>query len=199
MKGNHKGSWQAPEAAEFEATVLPFRGDLSRAALRLTQSLHSAEDLVQETFIHAFQGFGRFQKGTNLRAWLMRILLNLFISQYRHQKRSVPTVSLEGLLEELERAEDASDLLIDLQESPEEKVLSQVMDYEVQKALEKLPEPFREAVILCDLDGHSYAEAAAMLKVPVGTIRSRLFRGREMLRRLLADYARKRRLVPRLR
>ncbi|MCS7223418.1 MAG: sigma-70 family RNA polymerase sigma factor [Armatimonadetes bacterium] len=192
---NNRAYWQAPDPREFEATVLPLREELRRAALRLTQSYHSAEDLVQETLVHAYQGFPRFQKGTNLKAWLMRILLNLFISQYRHQKRSVPTVSLEGLLEELELAEDATGLLEDLHESPEEKVLSRIMDHEVQKALAQVPEVFRELVLLCDVEGLSYAEAAERLKVPVGTIRSRLFRGREMLRRLLSDYARKRRLI----
>jgi RNA polymerase sigma-70 factor (ECF subfamily) len=175
---------------------LPLRDELRRVALRLTQSPESAEDLVQETLLHAFQGFGRFRRGTNLRAWLMRILLNLFISHYRHQQRSVPTISLEGLLEELEMAEEEAGLLVDESAvSPEDALLARVLDEEVERALEKLPDAFREAVILCDLQGLSYAEAAQQLGVPIGTVRSRLSRGREILRRLLWDYARKRRWV----
>lgn len=198
MSRHHQALWQAPQldpVAEFEATVLPLREELQKAALRLTHSPDSAEDLVQETLLHAFQGFAKFRRGTNLRAWLMRILLNLFISHYRHQQRCVPTVSLEGFLEELELADDGTELLMDESISPEEAVLAKVMDEEVQHALRRLPEPFREVVLLCDLEGLSYAEAAYALKVPIGTIRSRLFRGRELLRRWLWDYAKKRRLV----
>jgi RNA polymerase sigma-70 factor (ECF subfamily) len=126
----------------------------------------------------------------------MRILLNLFISHYRHQQRSVPTISLEGLLEELEMAEEEAGLLVDESAiSPEDALLARVLDEEVERALEKLPDAFREAVILCDLQGLSYAEAAQQLGVPIGTVRSRLSRGREILRRLLWDYARKRRWV----
>jgi RNA polymerase sigma-70 factor (ECF subfamily) len=198
MARTHLASWlSSPDsAAEFEAAVLPLRDELRRVALRLTQSPESAEDLVQETLLHAFQGFGRFRRGTNLRAWLMRILLNLFISHYRHQQRSVPTISLEGLLEELEMAEEEVGLLVDESAiSPEDALLARVLDEEVERALEKLPDAFREAVILCDLQGLSYAEAAQQLGVPIGTVRSRLSRGREILRRLLWDYARKRRWV----
>ncbi|MDT7896534.1 MAG: sigma-70 family RNA polymerase sigma factor [Armatimonadota bacterium] len=198
MARTHLASWlSSPDsAAEFEAAVLPLRDELRRVALRLTQSPESAEDLVQETLLHAFQGFGRFRRGTNLRAWLMRILLNLFISHYRHQQRSVPTISLEGLLEELEMAEEEAGLLVDESAiSPEDALLARVLDEEVERALEKLPDAFREAVILCDLQGLSYAEAAQQMGVPIGTVRSRLSRGREILRRLLWDYARKRRWV----
>jgi RNA polymerase sigma-70 factor (ECF subfamily) len=198
MARTHLASWlSSPDsAAEFEAAVLPLRDELRRVALRLTQSPESAEDLVQETLLHAFQGFGRFRRGTNLRAWLMRILLNLFISHYRHQQRSVPTISLEGLLEELEMAEEEAGLLVDESAiSPEDALLARVLDEEVERALEKLPDAFREAVILCDLQGLSYAEAAQQLGVPIGTVRSRLSRGREILRQLLWDYARKRRWV----
>jgi RNA polymerase sigma-70 factor (ECF subfamily) len=163
--------------------------------LRLTHSPESAEDLVQETLMHAYRGFGQFKRGTNLKGWLMRIMLNLFISHYRHQKRTVPTVSLEGLLEELELAEENADLLLDEAISPEEIVMAQVMDDEVAKALEQLPDNFREIVILCDIEGLSYAEAAEALGIPIGTVRSRLSRARETLRRLLWDYAKKRRLI----
>jgi len=198
MARNHLASWQAPQqdlVAEFEAAVLPLRDELKKAALRLTHSPESAEDLVQETLMHAYRGFGQFKRGTNLKGWLMRIMLNLFISHYRHQKRTVPTVSLEGLLEELELAEENADLLLDEAISPEEIVMAQVMDDEVAKALEQLPDNFREIVILCDIEGLSYAEAAEALGIPIGTVRSRLSRARETLRRLLWDYAKKRRLI----
>ena len=198
MNRNHSVLLQAPQhdlVSEFEAAVLPLRDELRKAALKLTHSLESAEDLVQETLLHAFRGFGQFKQGTNLKAWLMRIMFNLFISHYRHQQRTVQTVSLEGLLEELELAEENSDLLLDEAVSPEEIVMAKVMDDEVAKALEQLPEPFREVVILCDIEGLSYAEVAQALGIPVGTVRSRLSRARETLRRLLWDYAKKRRLI----
>lgn len=201
MARNHSLSLahlQAPErdlVAEFEETVLPLRNELRKAALRLTKSSDSAEDLVQDTLVHAFQGFSRFKCGTNLKAWLMRIMLNLFISQYREQKRTVPTVSLEGLLEELALGEECAELLTDEAISPEDIVMSRAMDEEVAKALQKLPEPFREVVILCDLEGLSYAETAQALGIPIGTVRSRLSRAREMLRQLLWNYAKSRRLI----
>lgn len=175
---------------------MPLRDELLRVALRLTQSPESAEDLVQETLLHAFQGFAHFRRGTNLRAWLMRILFNLFISHYRHQRRSISTVSLEELLEEWGVAEEETGLLVDESAvSPEDILLARVLDEEVERALLQLPEPFRKVIVLCDLQGLSYAEAAQQLGVPIGTVRSRLFRGREILRRLLWDYARKRRWV----
>jgi RNA polymerase sigma-70 factor (ECF subfamily) len=198
MARNNLASWRAPQqdlVAEFEATVLPLREELRKAALRLTHSPESAEDLVQETLMHAYRGFGHFKRGTNLKGWLMRIMLNLFISHYRHQQRTVLTVSLEGLLEELELAEENTDLLLDEAISPEEVVMARVMDDEVAKALEQLPDNFREIVILCDIEGLSYAEAAEALGIPIGTVRSRLSRARETLRRLLWDYAKKRRLI----
>lgn len=198
MNRNHSASLHAPKsdlAFEFEAAVLPLREELRKAALKLTHSLESAEDLVQETLVHAYRGFSQFKRGTNLKAWLMRIMLNLFISHYRHQQRTIQTISLEGLLEELELTEEGSNFLLDESVSPEEIVMSRVMDDEVAKALEKLPEPFREVVILCDIEGLSYAEAAETLGIPIGTVRSRLSRARETLRQLLWEYAKKRRLI----
>ncbi|MCS7185318.1 MAG: sigma-70 family RNA polymerase sigma factor [Armatimonadota bacterium] len=198
MNRNHSSLLQAPQpdpVSEFEAAVLPLRNELRKAALKLTRSSESAEDLVQETLLHAYRGFAQFKRGTNLKAWLMRIMLNLFISHYRHQQRTVATVSLEGLLEELELTEENSDLLLDEAVSPEEIVMAKVMDDEVATALERLPEPFREVVVLCDIEGLSYAEAAQALGIPIGTVRSRLSRAREALRRLLWDYAKKRRLI----
>lgn len=181
--------------AKFEETVLPLRNELFRVALHLTRSPESAEDLVQETLMHAYQGFARFKPGTNLKGWLMKILRNLFISHYRHQRRTVATVSLEGLLEDLELAEESFDLLFDEAVSPEEVIMARMMDEEVESAMRKLPEPFREVVLLCDVEGLSYAETAQVLGIPIGTVRSRLSRAREMLRRLLWDYAKKKRLI----
>lgn len=198
MKRNHLASLRALETnlvSEFEAVVLPLRDELKKAALKLTHSPESAEDLVQETLLHAYRGFSRFKQGTNLKAWLMRIMLNLFISHYRHQKRTVEMVSLEGLLEGLELAEENSELLLDEAISPEEALMAKVMDDEVAKALESLPEPFREVVILCDIEGLSYAEAAQALGIPIGTVRSRLSRARETLRRLLWEHAKRKRLI----
>ncbi|MGQ9461835.1 MAG: sigma-70 family RNA polymerase sigma factor [Candidatus Fervidibacter sp.] len=181
--------------AEFEEQVLPLRDELWKTAIRLTRSPDFAEDLVQETLIHAYRGFSRFKRGTNLKGWLMRILLNLFVNHYRHQQRSVQMISLEGLLEEMELEEENADFLLDDSVSPEEIVLARVVDEEVENALKRLPDQFREVVILCDLEGLSYAEAAQALGIPIGTVRSRLSRAREILRQWLWDYAKKRRLI----
>ena len=174
----------------FEEEALPFLGQLYGAALRLTRNPADAEDLVQQTFMRAYAAFEQFQSGTNLKAWLYKILQNTFISGYRKQQRQPKTVSAEV-------SEDFSlyDRLADEGGSPETEVLERIPDSEVKAALESLPEQFRTAVLLADVEGFSYQEIADITDVSIGTVMSRLHRGRKALQRALWDYARERGLV----
>ncbi len=168
---------------------MPFLGQLYGAALRLTRNPADAEDLVQQTFMRAYAAFEQFESGTNLRAWLYKILQNTFISAYRKQQRQPKTVSAEV-------SEDFS-LYDQLAEggSAETEVLERIPDSEVKAALESLPEQFRTAVLLADVEGFSYQEIADITDVSIGTVMSRLHRGRKALQRALWDYARERGLV----
>lgn len=173
----------------FEEEAMPFLGQLYGAALRLTRNPADAEDLVQQTFMRAYAAFEQFESGTNLRAWLYKILQNTFISAYRKQQRQPKTVSAEV-------SEDFS-LYDQLAEggSAETEVLERIPDSEVKAALESLPEQFRTAVLLADVEGFSYQEIADITDVSIGTVMSRLHRGRKALQRALWDYARERGLV----
>lgn len=177
-------------ADRFEAEALPLAPQLYSAALRLTRNPSDAEDLLQQTFLRAFQAFDRFERGTNLRAWLFKILTNTFISDYRKRQRQPKTVSAD-------ENEDFSlyDRLVEEHLSPEAQVLENLPDEEVKRALEGLPEQFRTAVLLADVQGFSYQEIADMMEVPIGTVMSRLHRGRKQLQRALWEYARTHGLV----
>lgn len=184
------------EAAElrerFESEALPLAEGMYGAALRLTRNPADAEDLLQETFLKAFRAFGQFASGTNLRAWLYRILTNTYISKYRHARREPVTVSADG-------TEDFSlyDQLADTGagSSPEQELLDKLLDEEVKGALDGLPDQFRVAVLLADVEGFSYKEIADITGVSIGTVMSRLHRGRKALQRALWEYARERGLV----
>lgn len=179
------------DRARFEALVGGHLDGLYGSALRLTRSRTTAEDLVQDTFLKAWRSFRTFQAGTNARAWLYKILMNAYIDGYRRSSRLPEEVDQEGIsdfylyakAQESEEYRKAGD--------PEEILLSQVMDADVKDALEQVPEPFRAAVILADLEEFSYKEIAEILDIPVGTVMSRLYRGRRHLQRLLWDYARR--------
>jgi RNA polymerase sigma-70 factor (ECF subfamily) len=172
---------------EFERVALPHLSHLYTAAFYLTKDKAEAEDLVQETYLRAFRFFDKFEPGTNCKAWLLSILRNLFINRYR-QKRQRPEMvdwekideAYESILEHHERAEKGS---------PEEIFFSQLMDHEVEQALKELPEEFRTAIILVDIEELSYEEAAKVMECAIGTIRSRVSRGRRMLQVALKDYA----------
>jgi RNA polymerase sigma-70 factor, ECF subfamily len=176
----------------FERDVLPLLPNLYSAALRLTRNPSDAEDLVQEAYLRAYRGFAGFQEGTNLRAWMYRILTNTFINSYRKKQRQPQTVSDEDiedwyLYDRLgESAAEAS---------AETSVLERIPDEDVQKALEALPEQFRMAVWLADVEGFSYKEIAEILDVPIGTVMSRLHRGRKSLQKALWETVRERGLV----
>jgi RNA polymerase sigma-70 factor (ECF subfamily) len=174
----------------FETDALPYLSQLYGAALRLTRNPADAEELVQETFLRAYRAFDQFEQGTNLKAWLYKILTNTFISSYRKKQREPQTVSAEA-------NEEFSlyDRLVEANVSPEAELLDRIPDEEVKAALEAIPEQFRTAVLLADVEGFSYQEIADITGVAIGTVMSRLHRGRKALQRALWDYARERGLV----
>ena len=176
----------------FETEALPLLDGMYGAALRLTRNPADAEDLVQETYLKAYRGFGGFQEGTNLKAWLYRIMMNSYISSYRKAKRSPQTVPTD----DVEPFSYVRSVLDDGGKTPETEVLEGIPDEEVKAALEELPEQFRMAVLLADVEGFSYKEIADIMEVPIGTVMSRLHRGRKQLQKRLWEFARDRGLLP---
>jgi RNA polymerase sigma-70 factor, ECF subfamily len=179
--------------ARFERDALPFLDQLYAAAMRMTRNPADAEDLVQETFVKAFAAFHQFQAGTNLKAWLYRILTNTFINTYRKRQRQ-PQQSASETIEDWQLAAAESHTSTGLR-SAEMEALDHLPDSDVKEALQRLPEDFRLAVYLADVEGFSYKEIADIMGTPIGTVMSRLHRGRRGLQRLLGDYARERGLV----
>ncbi len=174
---------------------MPFAPQLYSAALRMTRNQADAEDLVQETYLRAYRGFGGFTEGTNLRAWLYRILTNTFINTYRaRQRRPVESdlADVEDMY--LYRRLPTLDTLIASQ-SAEDQLFEMLTDDEVKAALEALPENFRLPVLLADVEGFSYKEIAEMLDIPIGTVMSRLHRGRKAMQKSLFEYAQERGLA----
>ena len=180
---------RADLAARFERDALVFLDALYSAALRMTKNPESAEDLVQETYAKAFASFHQFTEGTNLRAWLYRILTTTFINIYRKEQRQ-PLIA-DGEIEEWQIAEAATHTS-DQGKSAEVEALEQLPDSDIKNALQELPEEFRLAIYFVDVEGFSYKEVAEILNIPAGTVMSRLHRGRKLLREALADYARDR-------
>jgi RNA polymerase sigma-70 factor (ECF subfamily) len=177
------------DQAHFAELAMPFMAPLYAAAMRMTRNPADAEDLVQETYLRAYRGFGGFTEGTNLKAWLYRILTNTFINIYRAKQRRPDETDLEdvedlylyrrlGGLEAASRGRSAEDELMDF-----------FTDAEVKEAVEALPEQFRLAVILADVEGFAYKEIADILDIPIGTVMSRLHRGRKALQKRLYGFA----------
>lgn len=178
--------------ARFEQDVVPFMGQLYPAALRMTQNPSDAEDLVQETFAKAFAAFHQFQQGTNLRAWLHRILANTFINSYRKRRRQ-PAQDLG--VDFQDDWQIGSDRLAPPARSAEAEALERLADSDILQALRDLPAEFRVAIYLADVEGYPYKEVAEIMGTPIGTVMSRLHRGRAKLRRKLAGYAPRRELA----
>lgn len=174
----------------FEEQALPFIDQLYAAGLRMTKNPADAQDLVQETFAKAFGAFRQFQQGTNLKAWLYRILTNTFINSYRKKQRE----PYQSAIDELEdwQLGGAESTTATSSRSAEAEAIDHLPDTAVKEALQAIPEDFRLAVYFADVEGFSYQEIADIMKTPVGTVMSRLHRGRRMLRERLTDYARER-------
>jgi RNA polymerase sigma-70 factor, ECF subfamily len=173
---------------DFRVEMLPHLESMYNFALHLTNDHDDAEDLVQDTMVKAFRFFSSYEKGTNAKAWLYRILKNSFINRYRKVSKLPVQVDFDEISTFYETIRSEQSETTDLQEL----YFRGMMGDEISKALEKLPEDFRSVVVLCDIDGFTYEEIANMLDVPIGTIRSRLHRGRNLLRGSLNDYAEKR-------
>lgn len=179
---------------EFQADTMEFMDALYGAALRMTKNPADAEDLVQETYLKAYRSYASFEKGTNLRAWLYRILTNTYINIYRAKQ----------IRPQIDDVEDIDDLYLyrkvvgsdgTLSQSAEEVVLDAITDVAMKEALESLPDTFRMTVLLADIEGFSYAEIAEITDVPAGTVMSRLHRGRRALQKALLPYAERQGLI----
>jgi RNA polymerase sigma-70 factor (ECF subfamily) len=177
------------DQAVFADQAMQYAPQLYAAAMRMTRNKADAEDLVQETYLKGFRSFHTFDAGTNLRAWLFRILTNTFINKYRAKQRRFDESDLGDiedlyLYKRMGTFEDAS-----IGRSAEESLMTMLPDDEVKQALEELPEIFRLPVILADVEGFAYKEIAEILEIPIGTVMSRLHRGRKAMQKTLHDYA----------
>ena len=181
------------DRTDFAEQAMQFAPQLYSSALRMTRNAADAEDLIQETYLRAYRGYNNFEEGTNLRAWLFRILTNTYINSYRARQRR-PQESELGDVEDLYLYKRISGVDV-ASRSAEDTLFDLFTDDEVKKALEDLPESFRLPVLLADVQGFSYKEIAEMLDVPIGTVMSRLHRGRKAMQKALIDFASERGLL----
>jgi RNA polymerase sigma-70 factor (ECF subfamily) len=183
------------DQSTFSDQAMEYMSSLYTAALRMTRNPADAEDLVQETYLKAYRAFARFEQGTNLKAWLYRILTNTFINSYRSKKRRPEQTELDEV-EDLYLYRRLGGLeAVTAGRSAEEEVLDHFTDTDVKAAVDALPEQFRIAVLLADVEGFSYKEIAEILDIPIGTVMSRLHRGRKALQKVLHDVGVQRGLV----
>jgi RNA polymerase sigma-70 factor (ECF subfamily) len=184
----------ADDKRRFQEEALPFLDSLYAGALRMTRNPADAEDLVQETMLRAYRSFDRFEPGTNIKAWLFRILTNAYINVYRKRQREPQKVSQDEV-EDFDLYQELKDHDPQFSATPETIVLDALVDSDITDAIDDLPEQFRLAVVLSDIEGFSYAEMAEIMDVPMGTVMSRLHRGRKALQKRLWDLARDRGIV----
>jgi RNA polymerase sigma-70 factor (ECF subfamily) len=189
-KGKVVSEDQAPKSlqAEFEAVALAHFDALYNMALRLTHNPSEAQDLVQDTYLKAYRFFGRFEPGTNIKAWLFTILRNTYINTYRKMVRQQQQVDFEQVAPFYVDPTTASEWT---DQGSVEEMLRHVVHDDVKRALDELPEDYRMVVLLADLEDFSYKDIATIVGCPVGTVMSRLFRGRRLLRKHLEEFARK--------
>jgi RNA polymerase sigma-70 factor (ECF subfamily) len=179
-----------PSRDQFQKEAFPFMEEILASALRMTRQRENAEDLLSEVYSRAWKSYGQFQPGTNMRAWLYKILTNTFINHYRHNQREPGMVHLD----KPDAGDDDGhsslyDRLADTAAKPDQILANRFLDRDIQKAIDSLPEEFRMVVVLCDVQNFAYQEAADILDIPIGTVRSRLFRGRRLLQKILWDQA----------
>jgi RNA polymerase sigma-70 factor (ECF subfamily) len=174
----------ATTAWDFTSGQLPYRDQLYKTALRLTRSVEESEDLLQETYLKAYRHYHQFTEGTNLKAWLFRIMKNSFINVYRKRKNRPQMLDFD----ELRDSTDGFDEVAPVAHDPETDYLGGELDHEISQALMALPHHYRMAVLMVDLQGLSYQEVADALAVPIGTVMSRLYRGRKKIERSLMSY-----------
>lgn len=183
------------DQSEFESMAMPFMDQLYSHALRLTKNSSDAEDLVQETYLKGYRAFSSFEEGTNLRAWLFRILTNSFINNYRKKQRGFDEEDLDDLEDMYLHRRLGSTQIPSLGMSAEDMLFERLTEEEIKDAVEGLPTQYREVVLLADVQGFSYKEIADILDIPDGTVMSRLHRGRAKLQKDLLEFASKRGLI----
>jgi RNA polymerase sigma-70 factor, ECF subfamily len=183
------------DQAVFSDLAMEYMPALYTAALRMTRNPADAEDLVQETYLKAYRGFGSFELGTNLKAWLYRILTNTYINSYRAKRRRPEVTEVEDIEDLYLYRHLVGDGSAGLGRSAEDEALDRFTDTDIKEAIESLPDTFRMAVLLADVEGFSYKEIAEITEVPIGTVMSRIHRGRKALQKALVDRGRTRGLV----
>ncbi len=170
----------------FESEALPHMDALYRTALRMTKNQNDAEDLVQEALVKAYRFWDKFEPGSNCRAWLFKIMTNIFINQYRSKARSPMAVNVDDIDDNFLYGQLA---IVGSDNNPEKQMFAKIFDDDVKKAIESLPDDFRLVVVLSFLEGFSYQEIAEIADLQLGTVKSRLHRGRKLLQKVLFDYA----------